>query len=414
MFDVIVVGARCAGSATAMLLARRGVRVLLLDRATFPSDNPASTHMVWQAGSTKLRDWGLLESLMATGCPGQRDSLLDLGDFVLKGRAPAAGFGNAAYAPRRIVLDGMLVEAALAAGAELRENVSVSEVLNEGDHVSGVRYRSRTGDPIDVRARLVIGADGTNSRFARAVGAQTEALRPRLQRTFFSYFADLPLTAMEFYARPGRMIFAWRTNDDLTVAGICCRVDQSAHLRADLETGFYRELDALTPEFGQRMRASRRAASWLGGSTRNFYRTAAGPGWALVGDAGLTMDPITAAGITNAFRDAEFLADAVAQGLSGTGGLDLALAGYERRRNEASLPLLEFTCEMAKLDPPPAEVIRLFEALRDDQAATDDYFGVFAQTVPVTRFFAPENLARIIAGGQAGPASGPVRVVAGA
>lgn len=414
MFDVIVVGARCAGSATALLLARRGLRVLLLDRATFPSDQPASTHMVWQGGSTKLRDWGLLAGLIATGCPGQCESLLDLGDFVLKGRAPAAGFCDAAYAPRRIVLDGMLVEAAVAAGAEFREDAAVSEVLFDGDRVCGVRYRNRTGDPIEVRARLVVGADGTNSRVARAVGARAEVLRPQLQRTFFSYFANLPLAAMEFYARPGRMIFAWRTNDDLTVAGICCRADQSAHLRGDLETAFYQELDQLTPAFGERLRASRRAARWLVGSTRNFCRAATGPGWALVGDAGLTMDPITAAGITNAFRDAEFLTDAVDQGLSGAGGLEPALIDYERRRNEASLPLLEFSCAMAKLDPPPAEVVRLFEALRYDQAATDDYFGVFAQTVAVTRFFAPENLARIVARAEAAPARVPARAAAGA
>jgi 2-polyprenyl-6-methoxyphenol hydroxylase-like FAD-dependent oxidoreductase len=126
------------------------------------------------------------------------------------------------------------------------------------------------------------------------------------------------------------------------------------------------------------------------------------------------MDPITAAGITNAFRDAEFLTDAVDQGLSGAGGLEPALIDYERRRNEASLPLLEFSCAMAKLDPPPAEVVRLFEALRYDQAATDDYFGVFAQTVAVTRFFAPENLARIVARAEAAPARVPARAAAGA
>lgn len=404
MFDVIVVGARCAGAATAMLLGRRGLRVLLLDGDRFPSDQTASTHLLWQGGAAKLASWGLLDHLVDTGCPGQRDCRLDLGDFALCGHPTTNGFCEAAYAPRRIILDRILVEAAVEAGVEFRDEAPVMSLLDDGDRVCGVRCRGSTGDPVDIRAALVIGADGTNSRVAREVAAATDFRHPPLQRTFFSYFANLPLTAMEFYARPGRMLFAWRTHDDLTVAGICCRADQSKALRSDIGAAFYGELEGLAPDFGARVRAARREAPWRGGSSRNFARAAAGRGWALIGDAGLTMDPITAWGITNAFRDAEFLADAVAEGLVGGGELASALMCYERRRNEASLPLLEFTCEMAKLDPSPPDAADLFTALRSDPDGTNDYFGVFAQTVSLETFFAPDNIARIV-----GRASGPER-----
>jgi 2-polyprenyl-6-methoxyphenol hydroxylase-like FAD-dependent oxidoreductase len=395
VYDIIVVGARCAGSSVGMLLARRGHRVLILDRNQFPSDRLASTHMVWHSGAEHLSRWGLLDQLTATGCPAMRNFNLDLGELVVKGHAPPAGEVAEAYAPRRILLDDLLVTAARGAGAEVRTKCSMRDLIMEDDRVAGVRFSDEGGRVQEERASLVIGADGERSTVARLVGAASYEVRGRIGGTIWGYFSDLPIDDMEFYARPGRMVYAWRTNDDLTVAGICFPFADFREVLGDRGRSMHEELDALAPGFGERVRAAERVSRWRTGCATSLCRRPVGKGWALLGDAGLTMDPITAAGISNAFRDADLLAETVDGGLSGD--LDRALATFEERRNAISLPLYAFTSQTAQLEPPTQEVIDLFVGLARSQDDADAYFGVFAQTVPVSEFFAPENLQRISA-----------------
>jgi flavin-dependent dehydrogenase len=395
MHDAIIVGARCAGAPVAMLLARRGYKPLVIDRDEFPSDMPTSTHMIWHTGVARLKNWGLLERLTSTGCPAMADVNLDLGEFVLSGRPPPAGDVACCYSPRRYVLDKLLVDAAVEAGAELRRG-SVSDLLFEDNRVVGVRYSDRGKSPGEARAKIVIGADGANSTIAKMVGAESYNERPHLAGNIYAYFRSLEVKGIEFYPRPGRMIYAWSTNDGMSVVGMCCRYEDYHRLAEDPENRIYAELRAFVPALDARLRGARREGPWLKAATRNFCRKPNGPGWALVGDAGLTMDAISAAGITNAFRDADYLAEAAQKTLSGEMTFDAALAQYEQQRNETSLPMYEFTCEMAKLDPPPESVIALLVALRDNPEAMSAYFGVFAQTVRVQDFFAPENLSRIM------------------
>jgi 2-polyprenyl-6-methoxyphenol hydroxylase-like FAD-dependent oxidoreductase len=378
-----------------MLLARRGTRVLILDRNDFPSDRLASTHMVWQRGVECLSDWGLLDRLVATGCAPMRNFNLDLGELVVTGHAPPAGDVVASYAPRRFVLDDLLVTAAREGGAEVRTRCSVRELIVEDDRVVGVRFADDGGRIHEERASLVIGADGERSTVARLVGAGTYEVQGRIGGTIWAYFSGLPIDDMEFYARPGRMVYAWLTNDELTVAGICFPFAEFRETLGDRGETMLAELDALAPAFGDRVRAAERVSRWRTGCATGFCRVHVGRGWALVGDAGLTMDPITAAGITNALRDAGLLAELVAEGLGGD--LDEALAGFEERRNAGSLPLYQFTSQMARLEPPTQDVIDLFMGLARSQEDADAYFGLFAQTVPVSEFFAPENLQRISA-----------------
>src|SRR4051794_26118744 len=174
-YDAIIVGARCAGAPTAMLLARQGFRVLLVDHATFPSDT-LSTHVIHAPGVAALARWGLLDDVRATGCPAITDYSFDFGPFTISGTShPVDGLSDA-YAPRRTVLDKILVDAARAAGAEVREDCHVDEVIVENGRVAGVRVGGRVE-----RARIVIGADGRNSRVAQAVGATDYNAKPRLQ-----------------------------------------------------------------------------------------------------------------------------------------------------------------------------------------------------------------------------------------
>jgi flavin-dependent dehydrogenase len=395
MYDAIVVGARCAGSPTAMLLARQGYRVLLLDKASFPSDT-MSTHYIHQPGVARLKRWGLLDKVVASGCPAIREQVFDVGPFALVGAPPPADGSAEGYAPRRRVLDTILVEAAVQAGAELREHFTVHELLMDGDRVTGIRGQTTGGVLVTEEAPIVIGADGLRSFVARSVEAPTYHERPALTCAYYSYWSDVPIAATELYPRPERMLIAAPTNDEQTLVIIYWPAAAFQEVRADVEGHFMRALD-LVPTLAERVRRGKRSERFFGTADLPFFfRKPYGPGWALVGDAGYHKDPITAQGISDAFRDAELLAEAIDAGLSGRQPLNAALAEYERQRNEATLPLYEFTYQLAALAPPPAEMQQLFAALRQDQEQLSRFFGSIAGTVPVAEFFSPENLGQIM------------------
>jgi 2-polyprenyl-6-methoxyphenol hydroxylase-like FAD-dependent oxidoreductase len=395
MYDAIVVGARCAGSPTAMLLARRGYRVLLVDRATFPSDT-LSTHYIHQPGVERLERWGLLDRVVASNAPPVRRQTFDVGPFALAGTPPPAGGVAEAYVPRRSVLDHILVEAAAAAGAEVREHFAVQELVGDGDRVDGIRGHAVGGATVTEHARIVVGADGMRSLVARSVDAATYEARAPLTCAFYSYWEGVPLDGPELYPRPDRMVIAGPTNDGQTMIIAYWPNAAFDEVRADVEGSFLAALES-APSLAERVRAGRRAERFRGTSELPFFfRRPYGPGWALVGDAGYHKDPITAQGITDAFRDAELLAEAIDAGLSGRQPLDEALADYERSRNEAAMPIYEFTHQLAGLQPPGAEMQELFAAIRDDQEQTDRFFGTIAGTVPLAEFFSPENLGLIM------------------
>src|SRR5579884_1654861 len=232
-YDAIVVGARCAGAPTAMLLARQGWRVLVVDRATFPSDT-VSTHLIHAPGIAALARWGLLDRVVATGCPPIERYSFDFGPFMLTGTPRPCGAVATAYAPRRTVLDEMLVGAAAEAGAEVREAFTVDDVVVDDGTVVGIRGRSPTGDRVMERARVVIGADGRNSRVARAVGAQEYATKPMLQWASYTYWSDLPIDGMETVIRPNRGWGAFPTNDDLTLVVVGWPYAEAVAYKADV------------------------------------------------------------------------------------------------------------------------------------------------------------------------------------
>jgi 2-polyprenyl-6-methoxyphenol hydroxylase-like FAD-dependent oxidoreductase len=398
MYDVIVVGARCAGAPTAMLLARAGHRVLLMDRAHFPSDQPMSTHLVWQSGGARLQRWGLLTPVVNSGCPPLSTVKADLGPLVLSGRPPGVDAVADAHAPRRTVLDGILVEAADEAGAELREGCTVQSLTWEDGRVCGMTGRTEGGSTFAERARIVVGADGMHSRVAREVQAHEHDARPLGEGTWFSYWSDIDVEGIVLYLRDRRLVYGWGTNDGLTLVG----VDWAAHdyeaVRHDVEGNFWAEVEQAAPELAQRLRSGRRGCRWIAGPPcPNLLRKPWGPGWALVGDAGYLKDFGTAQGISDAFRDAEWLTAAIDEGLTGTRPLDEALADYERARDQAVMPMYEFTAQFTQLAPPPPETVRLFAAMHGNQQAIDRFFGVFAGSIPVEDFFGPDNVEAILA-----------------
>jgi 2-polyprenyl-6-methoxyphenol hydroxylase-like FAD-dependent oxidoreductase len=395
MYDVIVVGARVAGSATATLLAGKGLRVLVVDRASFPSDT-LSTHQVQLPGVARLRRWGLLDAVVASGAPPARHVRFDVGPAVLEGHFPTFQGVDAVYSPRRTVLDALLVEAARAAGAEVRERFIVEELVVEGGRVTGIRGREKGGAPVAESARLTVGADGKHSLVARTVGAASHHDRPPLTVACYTYWDGVPLQGGELYARPRRAVGAWPTNDGLTMTYVAWPVEEYAAFRADVEGGVLGTLD-LAGDLGQRVRAGRRAERFRASpDLPSFVRRPYGPGWALVGDAGLVMDPITGQGIGDALRDAELLAEAAEAGLGGRRPLEAALAGYERARDRAALPMYQFTGQLASFAPPTAEQEALFAAVAADQAETERFFGVMTGAVPLADYFSPRNLLRLL------------------
>jgi 2-polyprenyl-6-methoxyphenol hydroxylase-like FAD-dependent oxidoreductase len=374
-----------------MLLARKGHRVLLVDRASFPSDT-LSTHYIHQPGVARLRRWGLLDRLIATGCPPSRSLVFDVGPFALTGAPPPSGGVAEGYAPRRTVLDSLLVQAAAEAGVEVRTGFPVDELVFEAGAVVGIR----SGETVE-RARVVVGADGRNSFVARAVQAPEYDTRPSVACAYYTYWGGVGGGDVELYPREGRMVMGGaRTNDGLNIVIVFWPKNEFHAVRADVERSFQDAL-ALAPPLGERLATGERADRFYGiGDLPFYYRMPFGPGWALVGDAGYHKDPITAQGITDAFRDAELLAGALDAGFTGSRPLDEALADYERVRNEETRGLYELTYEFASLAPPTAEQQTLFGALRTNREDTNRFFGVVAGTVRPDDFFAPDNIGRIV------------------
>jgi 2-polyprenyl-6-methoxyphenol hydroxylase-like FAD-dependent oxidoreductase len=400
MYDAIVVGARVAGSPTALLLARKGYRVLAVDRATFPSDT-LSTHILHAPGVAALNRWGLLDELVASGCPPIEQYAFDFGPVVITGTSRAVEGNRTAYCPRRTVLDEILVNAARAAGVEVREGYHVDEVLVEDGRVVGIR----SGDRED-RARIVIGADGRNSRVAKAVGAEEYNTRPRLQYSYYTYFSNLPMDGMETYIRPDRGFGVAETHDGLTIVVAGWPYAEAASYKADVEGNFLRTLE-LAPEFAARVKNAKREAPFLGGAVPSWFRKPYGEGWALVGDAGYNKDPITAQGITDAFLDAERCTEAIDAWLRDGKPYDDAMGAWHQERDAKAMPIYEFTSQLATLEPPPPELQQLLGAVAGDQESMDGFVSVVSGAVSPADFFSEENVGRIFANASAS-ASAPV------
>ena len=397
MYDAIVVGARCGGSPTALLLARKGFKVLLVDRATFPSDT-ISTHILWPHGAEILARWGLLKRLAATGLPPIcRWMTFDVGPFALRGTIPDANDGLGGFCPRRTVLDRILVTAAVESGVEIREGFTVDDLLVSDDTVVGIRGHGRSGQPVEERARIVIGADGVNSFVARAVEAPEYDERAVAACAYYSYFSGVAQDDIELYVRDHFAFGGAPTNDGLHLVMANWPTGDFSSVRTDVEGYVWRALEA-APDFAKRVRAGRREEKWYGtAGVPGYFRKPYGKGWALVGDASYNRDPITAQGISDAFIDAESVTQAVGAALLGDATFEKVMAAHETTRNERVRPMYEFTTKLASLEPPPPEMQALFGALRGNQDATNAFLSAITGAIPLPDFMSDENIGRIMA-----------------
>jgi len=305
-----------------------------------------------------------------------------------------------AYCPRRTVLDHLLVQAAVRAGAELREAFTVDEIVFDDDgRVTGIRGHSNDGASVTEHARVVVGADGRHSRLAKAV--QPEAYNERRSHLamYYAYWSNLPSGGFDTFIRAEnrRGWAAIATHDDLTVVPFGWPVEEFHANRGDIEGNFL-EMVELAPEFAERVRGATRESKFVGSAELpGYFRKPYGPGWALVGDAGYHKNPITAMGINDAFRDAELVAMAIDDDIAGRRSYEDGMRAYQEIRDREATPVYELTDEFAQLQPPPPELQQLIGAMQGNQEAMDAFVSVQAATLPAPEFFAPENVGRIMA-----------------
>jgi flavin-dependent dehydrogenase len=370
-WDVIIVGARVAGASAALLLARAGLRVLCVDRARYGSDT-LSTHALMRAGTLQLRRWGLLDTVVAAGTPAVRRTVFHYGrDAVSVSIRPAGGV-DALYAPRRTVLDTVIADAAVEAGAVLRFGTAVTDLVR-GPHgcVTGVVIRSRDGSVRTETAGLVIGADGRQSLVAQAVGAPKDLSGRAATAFVYGYWAGLAVDGYEWFYEPGFSGGAVPTNNGLTCvfAGTAAAraarlIDVGGTAHAFRQLADYSSVSSLLCD-GERVGPLRYARGLPG-----YLRRSWGSGWALLGDAGYWKDPLSTHGITDALRDAELLVRAVQEAPRAGPAQTEALARYQAARDQLARPMLSVTERIAAHEWDLAEVRRLLMML--SSAMTDE------------------------------------------
>lgn len=376
-YDVIVIGARCAGAASAMLMARKGMNVLVVDKRAYGSDT-LSTHALMRGAVMQLGRWGLIEAVKATGAPAIRKTSFHYGANVVEVDIRPQGAADGLYAPRRYALDKLLVDAAVEAGATFNFGCDLVDLIRDpAGRVVGAIVRNESGESSRVGAGLVVGADGAHSKVARLAGAETIHAARSSGALAYGYWRGAPLNGSHWCYRRGSSAGAIPTNDGAVC--VFAAVPQE-HFRAvfqpDMGAGYRKVLEWTAPWLGEWVSNAEPCDKLRGfGGVAGFLRKPYGPGWALAGDAGYFKDPITAHGITDAFRDAELLALA-----AHTGSPD-GFRTYQDLRDLLSAPLFEVTDKIASFKWDLEELGRLHnrlsEVMKAEVSVIADLGGAF-------------------------------------
>jgi len=378
-YDVVIVGARCAGAATAMRLAALGLRVLVFDKGEIGADT-LSTHALMRPAVLLLRRWGIVDLLDEEGTPRIRKTSFvysdEHGSHTIDIDIKSRHGVDALYAPRRTVLDRALVEAARDKGAQVRHGVQMLDLLRaDRGRVSGVVVRDKSGKRREVRAGLVIGADGRRSNVARLVGAAPYVWGRHATACAFGYFDDLPVDGNRWYFRPGMGAGAIPTNDGQTCVFASVPETLAAGSPTKRRRAFYEVIARSAPDVSDRLPGARPQGKLrFFPGMRSYLRQPYGAGWALVGDAGYMTDPITAHGITNALRDADILAQTIGHGDS--------LACYQAARDDLSLKFFEVSDRVASLDWDIPTVQRYHQMMSEEMSREED--AIIAAPAPAS------------------------------
>lgn len=380
-FDVVVVGARVAGAATALLLARAGLRVLCVDRSRYGSDT-LSTHALMRGGVIQLDRWGLLPALEAAGTPAVRRTVFHYGEESYAVSIRPSGGVDALFAPRRTVIDTLLVDAAVAAGVTFRFGVTVADLHrgHDGTVQGAVLADSRSGGTHLEPAELVVGADGRNSVVADRAGSALELAGTKASSFLYGYWSDFPSDGYEWFYRPGVTAGTIPTNDGLTCVFVGGCPSRLAPLVRSVGPASAFSRLARAAGLQDRLAPAVRSGTvrHVHGLPAGYLRTAGGAGWALVGDAGHWLDPMSTHGMTAALRDADLLTRAV---VSSTGtDRRAALADYQAQRDRLSRPMMGITERIASYTWDLTEIRGLLRGLAS--AMTDEVEALTALDAP--------------------------------
>jgi flavin-dependent dehydrogenase len=373
-YDVIVVGARVAGASTAMLLARQGHRVLVVDRAAMPSD-VVSTHAVLRTGVLQLARWGVLDRVVEAGTPPVREITLGFGNERIRFEVRSECNVDTFYAPRRHLLDGILIEAAQEAGADFAGSTRMVDLLRgEEGEVTGIVTKSR-GVEVSCTARMVIGADGVWSRTAGLVNARAYASHPATNSVTYAYYRGIERSGFWFQFTPGVNAGIIPTNDGLSCVFAARPNHLAAEFRDDSDGEFDRLLRFAGLDLADEVSGGSRATGFRGTTLPGFIRQPWGAGWALVGDAGYTKDPISAHGISDALRDAELCARAVDRSLRDPKDTAVAMNAYQQLRDRLSERMFHESRALARYQWDAAEASArmraISEAVKEECAVLD-------------------------------------------
>ena len=407
-FDAVVVGCRCAGSGAAIALARAGRSVLALDRARFPSDT-LSTHLLFPGGVIELARLGALERVEALGPPRLSEASMGWGPYdVCSTYTPADRGIDYALCVRRTGLDAALVETAREAGAQVRERSTVTEVLCEGGRALGVRYRDADGREYEVRAPLVVGADGRRSMVARTLGVDQPELESANGRgCYFAYWRDggVGRRSLASQWRHGEeLVTAFPCDDGLVLVLLMPPVGRADDFAADL-AGEYDRTVASVPQLAERLRGATRESKVRHTlSTASYFRRSHGPGWALPGDAGHFKDPVTAQGIRDGMRFGRLLGELAAPALDDPRRLDRALARWERTRDRECMEVYQWTNRLGRAEPMSAIEAELYRRADADPELGTHLLDILARTrTPGSVLTVPRKASLALAAARRGP-----------
>jgi flavin-dependent dehydrogenase len=381
--DAIVVGARPAGAATAAALARAGRRVVALDRARFPSDT-LSTHLLFAGGVAELRRLGALARVEAVGAPRLPEAVIAGAGETVHARYTPVDTIDYGLCVRRVGLDAALVETARAAGAEVREHSRVTELVRRAGRVAGVRYQDADGGVFELRAPLVVGADGRRSTVARLAGAERPYRWNANGRACFYAYLEDPHTAWRGIAaqwREGRELgTAFPCDGGLVLVLLMPPRERAETFRAQLDGEWDRTVAAI-PGLRDRLDGCSRVTKVRSAvDTTSYFRRSSGPGWALPGDAGHFKDPVTAQGIRDALRFGRLLGEVAAPVLDDPRALDRVLAGWERGRERECLDTYAWTNGLGRAEPMSAIEVELYRAAARDPVLATRVLDVFSRT----------------------------------
>lgn len=401
-FDVVVIGSGVAGAPTAMLLARSGHKVLLIDRHIFPRDS-LSTHFIWPRGVSYLNRWGLSKPIFDQ-TPHFTTLEMNVEGISLKGSVPlthlearfrqlhgdSRGVTNTYCGPRRYFLDQFLQDEAKQAGAEVRDGTSFIEPILEDGAVTGIRLEGPTGHPVSVRARLVIGADGMHSTFAKKIGARVTQSWNLSTFAYWGYFSGIKKDGLAFYrkGRLGMAIFPTSGGTHMVLAYGPTGWWNDFH--KDAENNFHKTIAFCDREIGELVLAGKREEPFKAcGHMPAFHHELSGPGWVLVGDAGSFKDQVTAIGITHAFRDAELVTQFINRAFTGEMTMDSAVANYASVRAADYVDYFNLVCQLAEMNVYSRPEIEFFYSIHKDQSRVNDIIAQFGDTLPLSQGQAP-------------------------